>query len=522
MTPDRAKSSLELLYNIGRQLVSSLDLQTVLDRVLYLSIQNIGAERGMLFVLDKHQQVAQAAIVANQQLIASSSEELRQVFEQGLAGWVLRNREPALVANTSRDERWVRRPDDADNRSGAKSAICIPLMARDEIVGVLTLVHPQPGFFKASHLELLQAIGDQAGTAINNARLYDSLQEVNQRYRELFENSIDPIVITNRAGTVLEVNRPAQRLAGNTGSELLGLSILDLHEPNWEKLGENFSNLRSGEKVSYESSLHLPAASPAPVEVHVYQVHLQGEDDLQWILRDIAERKELDALRMDLAAMIYHDLRSPLSNIISSLDMLETLLPKEEGESLHSLFGIAVRSTGRLQRLINSLLDINRLEAGQPITNQKKVTVQALVNEAVDTVRANIDGKQQQLTLMMMPDPPDLWVDEDMIRRVCINLLENAIKFTPPNGKIEVRVDTIDDKVRFCVQDSGPGMPVDANEYIFQKFRRLNTEGYPKGFGLGLAFCQLAVQTHGGRIWVESEIGLGSRFYFILPAAQEV
>jgi signal transduction histidine kinase len=106
-----------------------------------------------------------------------------------------------------------------------------------------------------------------------------------------------------------------------------------------------------------------------------------------------------------------------------------------------------------------------------------------------------------------------------MIRRVLINLLDNATKFTPMKGKIGIWVKALGDEVRFCVQDSGFGIPADAVPSIFDKYRQLTPEGPPKGFGLGLAFCRLAVQAHGGRIWVESTPGNGSRFYFTLPTA---
>ena len=520
MAPDRADTSLELLYRISRQLVSTLDLQTVLERVLTLSTQNLDAERGTLIVLDELQRPSQAAIVLNQQLIPYTMNQLRGVIEQGLAGWVLRNRQPALLPDTSLDERWVRRLDDQADHSGAKSAVCIPLLARDQLVGVLTLVHPVPGFFKPEHLVLLQAIGDQAGTAIHNARLYDSLQAVTLRYRELFEKSIDPILITNTHGQILEVNLQALRMAGADDSGPIGLSMLDLHEPNWDKLGPEFSALQDGEIVSYESTFRLPGNPPLPVEIYVYKVHLKDEDDLQWTVRDITARKELDLLRNDLAAMIYHDLRSPLSNIISSLDMLGGFLPVEETATLRTIFGIANRSTERMQRLISSLLDINQLESGQPITNQKMVEVNGMIKDALDTIQPTLQGKQQVVEINLPPPGTMVWVDEDMIRRVLINLLDNATKFTPMLGKMGIQVEDLGENVRFCVQDSGLGIPAEASEAIFEKFRRLNSDGSPKGFGLGLAFCRLAVQAHGGRIWLNSEEGRGSRFYFSLPTVR--
>ncbi len=522
MVFDHAQSSLELLYNISRQLVSSLDLQTVLENLVNLSIHYLGAERGNLIVLDSQQRPSEAVMVYNNQRVPYTVEQLRQVVDQGLAGWVLRTRQTVLIADTSQDERWVRRPDDEVSRSGAKSAICVPLQTRSQLVGVLTLVHPVPGFFTQAHLDLLQSIGDQAGIAIYNARLYDSLQVATQRYHELFENSIDPILITDGSGKILEVNRQAGRMAGLDIQELVGFSILDLHEVNQEKLGEHFEQLSSGEMVTYESVFLSPQGELVPVEIYVYRVRLLEDEVIQWTMRDITARKELDMLRNDLAAMVYHDLRSPLSNIISSLDMMEGLLPKDEVNSLRTIFGIASRSTERMQRLISSLLDINRLEAGQPITNQKSVAVASLLREAADAIQPSVEGKHQQLEVVVPDSAPDLWVDEDMIRRVLINLVENATKFSPMKGQIRVSAESLGDGVSFCVQDSGLGIPPEARDLIFEKFRRLNAENSPKGMGLGLAFCRLAVQAHGGRIWVESEVGKGSRFYFTLPAGPQL
>jgi PAS domain S-box-containing protein len=517
MVSDHAQSSLQLLYNISRQLVSSLDLQTVLQNVVNLSIRNLGAERGTLIVLDELQRPSEAVLVYDNQRMPYTIDQLQQVVDQGLAGWVLRSQESVLISDTSQDERWVRRPDDQENRSGAKSAICIPLQTRSQPVGVLTLVHPEPGFFTQAHLNLLQSIGDQAGIAIYNARLYDSLQVATRRYRELFENNIDPILITDWSGTILEVNRQGAILGRGDEKLLLGLSILDLNEPDLEKLGQDFDHLSTGEMVSYESNFHPPDGQPVPVEIYVYRVRLQNEDVLQWTVRDITIRKELDMLRNDLAAMVYHDLRSPLSNIVSSLDMMEDMLPDPDSSSLRMIFSIASRSSERMQRLISSLLDISRLEAGQPITNHKEIEAARLVVDAVDPLLPALETKQQTIKIDLAEGLPSIWIDEDMIRRVLINLVENAAKFTPAKGEIKIQVVLVNGAIQFSVQDSGPGIPHEALDLIFEKFRRINTENTPKGLGLGLAFCRLAVQAHGGRIWAESEMGEGSRFYFTLP-----
>jgi two-component system, NtrC family, sensor histidine kinase KinB len=520
--PDNSRASLELLYNISRELTSTLDLHTVLGRVLFLSIKNVGAERGSLVSLNEAGNPVDAAFVFSDQLHSHALQQLQGTLEQGLAGWVVRNRTSALIADTNQDKRWVKRDYEGSGPSISKSAICVPVLARDTLVGVLTIVHSQPGFFTQEHLALVEAIALQAGTAINNAQLYDSLQSVNRRYRELFEDSIDPILITNLDGKVLEANRQAVRSLGYDLPELLNHQVFQFHEAHLELLGENFCELDEGQIINYESGLVTVSGSTIPVSVYVRKVNLGGETTIQWIFRDISERKTLDAMREDLIAMIYHDLRSPLANIVSSLDMLEAMVPADSAPSLGTLFTITSRSIDRMQRLINSLLDINRLEAGQPITSQTAVDIHVLGREAVEAILPMTDSKQQEVRVDLPDDLPLVWVDADITRRVFINLLENATKFTPMQGKLTVGGKKDGDCVRFWVEDTGPGIPADARDIIFDKFTRLQGERHPKGLGLGLSFCRLAVQAQGGNIWVEGDVGQGSRFVFTLPAAKNV
>jgi GAF domain-containing protein len=176
MQVDTFRSSLELLYNVSRELASALDLRTVLQRVLFQSLKNVGGERGSIVVLDDNGKTLDAAIVYGLKVHDHTTQQLRETVERGLAGWVIRNRQSVWIPDTSKDERWLRRPDDAVDRSGAKSALCVPLLARERLVGVLTLVHPVPGTYTREHFELMQVIADQAGIAVLNARLYAESQ----------------------------------------------------------------------------------------------------------------------------------------------------------------------------------------------------------------------------------------------------------------------------------------------------------------------------------------------------------
>ncbi len=683
-------ASLELLYNVSREIAAALDLRTVLHRVLFLSMKNVRAISGSIIVLDGNQQPVESAIITGSQLHEQTTQQLRITYERGLAGWVIRNQKAVLVPDTSQDERWLRRPDDDAERTGPKSAVSAPILARDHLVGVMTLVHPTPGFFTQDHLALVRAITDQAGVAVLNARLYaesqrqtramtalaesaatitaslktdDVLQQIleqisqalqvevvslalidpqtqelvfraasgekgpnvigirlapgegiagwvaregigiivpdvrqdprflptvdkllnfvtkaiacapirlrgevigilqainpkdgafdpdalqvitgigglagtaihhaqlfermeaaHQRYRELFEDSIDPILITDLEGRILEANRQVAMITGMNRESLLNAMIDHFQIVDQAELGEKFEKLASGETTSYETCLKAEGGREVPIQVYVRNVFIDGISNLQWILRDVTERKNLDNLRNDLISMIYHDLRSPLSNIVSSLDVIQALMPQDSDPAVEPLLDIAIRATERIERLTNSLLDIRRLEAGQSIASRELVSPTSITKEAVKNVLPIVENKNQEITLLIEENLPRVWVDTDMIGRVLTNLLENAVKHTPAGSTIYLGARLEGNQVIMWVQDNGPGIPPDERERIFDKFSRLHGRGGPKGLGLGLAFCRLAVEAHGGQIWVDDGPEGGSNFKFTLPTQMD-
>lgn len=511
------KPNLEILLRVSRELTNTLDLHTVLSRVLTLSTENIGAERASLVVVGNDLRPVDAAIIFEGILTSNTLEQLQDVVTNGLAGWVVRHKESALIPDTSKDERWLSRPSEAEKKSPAKSALCVPLMAQDKLVGVLTIVHPTVNYFNKEHLSLQQAIADMSGIAIRNAQLYEDLQTARKRYYDLFEDSIDPIFITDLDGKILEVNQEAIQTTGMSAEELMQISMSELHEMKRANTGVNLEKIPMQGSLCYESLLYCKKKNPLPVEVYVSRILLENNQLMRWIFRNVKERKDLDALREDLSAMIYHDLRSPLANIISSLEILETLIPMEEGSPVQSVYQIATRSTERMQRLISSLLDINRLESGQPVIEKKSTNVSSLMDDAIEAILPIASSKNQRIEKKIPSMMPSIIVDEDMIRRVLINLVENASKYSPSKTVIQIGASSEGKMVILWVDDNGSGVPEESREQIFEKFTRLYNQSVNKGLGLGLAFCRLAVQAHGGKIWVENLPDGGSRFSFTLP-----
>jgi signal transduction histidine kinase len=217
--------------------------------------------------------------------------------------------------------------------------------------------------------------------------------------------------------------------------------------------------------------------------------------------------------------MIYHDLRSPLANVVSGLDLIRSMVPDEYG--IESIIQIGERSINRVQRLVSSLLDTSRLQAGQKIVTKAPVVLQTLVDEAVETIRPAADASNFVIVVDQPEEPVTVMVDTDMIRRVMINLLENALKFSPVGRQIEVTTTRQGQSFSFAVKDEGRGISEEDQKNVFERFMRADlTAKKTRGLGLGLAFCKLAVEGHGGEIWVESQLDIGSTFTFEIPISQ--
>jgi signal transduction histidine kinase len=227
---------------------------------------------------------------------------------------------------------------------------------------------------------------------------------------------------------------------------------------------------------------------------------------------------ELEQLRQDLAAMVYHDLRGPIHTIYGSLNALSRLLLKSGQKTVLDLLDVGLRSTRQLSRMVESLLDIQRLEEGKAVLDPKSTSVHSLLATAAQLVQPLAAESNQRLVFDLSEELPYVIVDADMILRVITNLLENAIKYSPMGGAIRISARPVTGGIRISVTDTGPGIPAHMQKQIFDKFSRVKYKDVPKGIGLGLAFCRLAVEAHGGQIWVESELGQGSVFNFTLPA----
>jgi signal transduction histidine kinase len=237
----------------------------------------------------------------------------------------------------------------------------------------------------------------------------------------------------------------------------------------------------------------------------------------RWIHGALSRLREFDRMKDEFIAIVSHELRTPLTSVYGAAVTLEQHRLDEERQQ--ALLDIIATEAARLSRLLDSILWVSRLDSGRARPAIMKVEAVPLAADVVDATRTHLP-RGLSLELMHDSTPPQVAADPDKLRQVLVNLIENAVKYSH-EGRIEVRLHRHDGKVRFSVQDEGPGIPASQRERVFEKFYRLDpnmTQGVG-GTGLGLYICRELIQSMNGEIWVESEPGVGSTFAFELPVA---
>jgi signal transduction histidine kinase len=247
---------------------------------------------------------------------------------------------------------------------------------------------------------------------------------------------------------------------------------------------------------------------------------------LGWVIvvRDVTEQERTEQARSLITETVVHDLRSPIGAVQTTLDFLEDILSGEStDEAVLSSLNIAKRSTQRVLQLIGSLLDIGRLESGNMKLLIRSVNMYGLTNAVVHELQPQAQNLELSLHNHIFEGLPNVSADQGSISRVLYNLIDNALKFTPAGGSITIEAHAeTEGELTISVTDTGPGVPLKYREEIFNRFSQVpNQRGRRRGTGLGLTFCRLAVEAHGGSIWLESgPAGIGSRFRFSLPLAE--
>jgi PAS domain S-box-containing protein len=347
--------------------------------------------------------------------------------------------------------------------------------------------------------------------------------------KTIVQNLRDGVLTLNLAGEAITANEALCEMLGKDESQLLGRVFADVLEtaPGDGMVSAFKLAILEGGAVEEESAIEHSSGRKTPVAISAVPLrdYLGATIGCVCLFHDITRRKEietlvrqmkaLDKVKNDLTHMIVHDLRTPLTSLLAGLQMLQ---PSEQDREI---LDISLSGGQTLLGMINDLLDISKMEDGSLTLNRTTFSMQELVDEAFHQVGWLAEEKGLELRADLIPPTIQLDADEEKLQRVLVNLLGNAVKFTPKDGHVVVRaeMDESNGELLVGISDTGEGVPKEAFERIFAKFEQVESRiaGKTKSTGLGLTFCKLAVEAHGGRIWVESEPGQGSTFFFTIP-----
>lgn len=423
-----------------------------------------------------------------------------------------------------------------------RSMVFAPLKYGGQVQAVLCIALAEQRVFTEDALNTVELLAIQAAGHLENNALLDQIHASSNRMRAILESTREGIILLDTEGRLVEANASAERLLNIELETYLNYNFARAlaesarrgglqEQETQDALTEMARVLRLEPRRITTRSLEMRKSGGTryitEVGSPVYDIHdpsvVMGR---LLTLRDVTEEKLLASYRDEITKMAVHDLRSPLSTVISGLtlamDIFATDIPDHEIKPIITeTLETATTNAQRLLALVESILEISRMESRRMPLLREVVVLGELFKAVFISLSAMLQENDLTLEVVIPPDLPPVYVDSDKIRRVLINLLDNAVRYSPEHGKILLSAALVDGKVRVEVADSGKGIPPEERERIFDKFTQIK-ENVPlrgfKGAGLGLAFCKLVLEAHGERIWVDGGSSLpGACFVMTLP-----
>lgn len=490
---------LNALYSIGRSMTSRLDLEVVLTRVVEAAVFLARAEEGFLLLLDP--ETGELMLRAAKNVDEKQARQLRVRVQDSLAGQVFRSGEPLLM--TEGQPKVV-------TEYLARSLIYAPLRTPERgtfgLLGVVNREKSRP--FTSHDVRLLCALADYAAIALENARLFEETETERRKLEAVLRSTEEAVIILGPDMRILLCNPaaiatlrlPTEGLIGTAAQQVISHNtVLDLLWKAGRARGTHHAEVWIPSGRTYSAQL-------TPVEGVGYVL----------MMHDVTHLKELDRVRAEFLATVSHDLRSPLATIRGYVDLAEKVGPLTDQQ--RDFLGRIRRSVAHITTLVSDLLELGRIEASTDL-EMEPFHLENLIDAVVDDFRPA--AAEKQLTLRWACTPlPLIRGNPHRLRRVMENLLSNAIKYNREGGWIAVNTEYRDGYIVVRVADSGIGIPPEDLPHIFDRFYRVQrpeTEEV-EGTGLGLSIVKSIVEKHGGRVWVESRLGEGTAFTFLLPA----
>jgi PAS domain S-box-containing protein len=502
----------EYLLQISRAMTAQLDLLSVLSLVISYAVEMTAGTSGLIALYEEESD--ELRIRASALLPRENWPAFARLLTLPL-GEIPRRGEQLL------------REIGADTGLTLRQMIALPLTLRDTPVGVIYVFRAALNVaFSADDRQVLQEFADQAAIAVSNARLYQSVLREKQRLDATIEQSADGVMIIDSRWRITTFNKAMEQLTGWSREEAIG-------RPCAEVLG-----IENGQGVNIclvDCPLQRMPFAPNPVvegrvttrdgrELYVQSRYApQRGPQGQFLgaianVRDITAQKQEEELQNTFISVISHELKTPVSIIKGYAGTLRREDASFTPEQFRDGLAVIEDEADRLARQIQDLLDVSRLTAGGMRLDPSDFPVAALAANVAHSYAAAA-GEGFQFELRFPDEMPPVHGDYERIRQVFVNLVSNAVKYSPEGGTIRIGGWPEGDVAVCYVADQGVGIAPEEQEAIFRRFYRIDNRlaRETQGSGLGLFLTRAIVEAHGGRIWVESKLGQGSRFVFTLP-----
>lgn len=511
----RRIDQLAAINTVAAAVSQTLDLETALETALNTVLKVIPVQAAGISLVDEqaNELVLRAQLGWKFDFV---SHPMRIPLGMGMSGLVVRNDEVMITGDVRGDPR-LHVPEFAQEEVQAMALV--PMHARGRVVGILSVMNYAPYEFDASEIDMLRAIADQVGIALDNARQYEHAREQSSRLGAVLHSSGDAIIATDSYGSVNLVNATAEALFDISAGQLVGTPLRSAALPARIREGLRRAMDLGGGNTVFEATLEdgrYLAAIVSPVYASQGLENDRRTEGWVMVVRDMTFLREAEQSRINFIRAAAHDLRNPLATTINALRMLHNDLGGLS-ELHEEIIDLAQQSISRMQDLIDDLLNLERIESGVGVKSEP-VDVRDLVERGIVDTGTGFVERGQHLNVDVPDYLPYILGDMHWLHRALVNLLSNANKYTPSGGEITVRAYVHEADVYLDVQDNGPGVSPEAQTRLFERFYRAPaTSRDVKGTGLGLSIVKSVAEQHGGRVFVQSSVGQGSTFGMIFP-----
>ena len=512
------------LNELSQSIATLFNFEETLKTIMGVITRMLRADKGVLTLFD-HRDRLLKAIPPAFNLTDSQIQDFRCRYDEGITGFAFCKGIP-IRANVldSKTAAILKRA----GLGEIKSVLASPLKVKSQTLGVIHVFSKRENNFLNPDLKLFSILSSQAAVVVSSSYMYREIEEERKKDQALLSSIGEGVLAVDQGGEIILFNTAGEQISGYLEEELLGKTVLEtlgLWNKDKERMEEGFSPinqvLADGDPQTLKE-VYLKGRDGNLFPAYLSIAPIRDADNkiigAILVFRDISPDLEVEQMKEELISIATHELRTPITGIKGYLDMILDGDTGEINDETKKMIEEVVKINQRLADLVDDLLNVSRIEQKRIEIRPAVINFNQAISDALEELKIQAQDKKISL-IFNEKEKFEVKADPERLRQVLINLIGNSIKYTP-QGKVEISLSKKDQEIICSVKDSGVGMSKEAQKNLFEKFYRIRTEKTRNisGTGLGLWICRRLVEMMGGKIWVESAEGEGSKFSFSLPA----